>query len=308
MRSLLRSGAFAAAAAAFLLAGCSGTNSSSQIPAVVTTPMSLQPFGSLPATSDIAPVDAVQTDAAQIASLFAGGSYMFVVSDMNVRSDIERTATSATRLAADMYYSDPIIARRVLRANTYIMRPSLEELRRVVSISQKPGMLMYDFEQWNSTPLYEQAHAAQSFAEGADIAHDAGYKFGVSISMHFLGFRYLGRRGCSFNYSSSILPSVNWGAIDTVNLQVQRPANPNCSKGGNFSQMTAALSRMTSYIRSHNPRVYLTAELSMAEESPSTILAAARAVRRYVNGIGIAYPPPCSYCSAGALLTVLRGV
>jgi hypothetical protein len=126
--------------------------------------------------------------------------------------------------------------------------------------------------------------------------------------MHFLGFRYLGAKGCSFNYATSIVPSVDWAAIDTVNLQVQRPANLNCSKGGNFSQMISAVDRIASDIRSRNPHVYMTAELSLAEESPATILAAARAVRSYVDGVGIAYPPPCAYCSAGNLLTVLQHV
>ena len=313
MRNLLRSGAFAAAAISVLLAGCSGINNSSQLPPVATAPMGQDPISSSP-LSDIAQVAAAQTDttladAVQTSPVFSQrGSYMFVVSDRNVRSDIERTATTATRLAADMYYSDPIIARKVLKANTYIMRPSLSELRQVTSISQRPGMLMYDFEPWHSTPLMEQADPARSFAEGAAIAHSHGYKFGVSISMHFLGFRYMGTKGCSFNYSTSIVPTVNWAEIDTVNLQMQRPANPYCSKDGNFSQMTSAISRMSSYIRAHHPRVYLTAELSMAEESPPRAIAAAKALRSYVNGVGVAYPPPCAYCTAGDLLTLLQGV
>jgi hypothetical protein len=247
--------------------------------------------------------------AMSIATHIPKGTWMFAVSDGDLRSALDENASSATHVAVDIYNSDPTIAQLTPRANTFLTRPSLAQLQNASTGNNgSPAMLQYDIEHWTQTPASEQADPVGSIEKAATIAHGAGLKFGVSPDMNFMGWKYLGaNEGCSFSMSAGIVPNIDWTNVDALNLQLERPANAACSPAEDFSQMVTVVTEIVAYVRSENPNAYITAGFSLAEEPPKTIIAAANAVRSSVNGFYVSYPGG-GYCSAANLATTLAGL
>jgi hypothetical protein len=260
----------------------------------------------LPTAFQGSSADAIRTS---LSTGFALGDYETVDSDRSIRSAIDQTATSLTHVAENMYYSDPTLSSKTKQSNTFLERPSLDAVQLAATEKPLPATVFYDFEHWSATPLSERQNPARSFAEGAQKVHADGLKFGVSPDMNYLGFSYLGgKQGCSFNLKSGLEESVDWSQIDQLNMQVQRPANAECSRNGDYSELAYDVSQIVNFVRAENPTIVISAEFSLEEEPPSQILAAAAAVHPYVNLVRIVYPAPCTYCTPANELAVLQGL
>ena len=68
-------------------------------------------------------------------------------------------------------------------------------------------MIIYDIEQWDKTPELKHADPSLLISKGADIVHQAGYRYGITPDAVTLLDNY---------------KKINWTKIDFLGMQLQK--------------------------------------------------------------------------------------
>lgn len=237
--------------------------------------------------------------AVQSAMRLFNGSFVFAQNDSSLYALLAQTLTQNTRLSVDITRSDPSLAHLIGDGKTMEMAASLANVSHILSDGESAAY--YDIEHWGSTPLSEQRNPVTSIAQAARIVHNAHERFGISPDGQFMG-----REGsCRFDVSKGIAPQIDWSEVDEVNIQAQALADDSSCGAGNVSKYAAFVSQIASLARAGNPNVYIVAQVSLVNSSPTTALKAAGAVRGVADAIYVAYPTPCGNCTMANLAEVL---
>jgi Ni,Fe-hydrogenase maturation factor len=136
-------------------------------------------------------------------------------------------------------------------------------------------IIVYDIEHWSRTPLEERVTPVRSIMEGADIVHEAGFKYGVAPDADYLLDRY---------------KEINWKKIDFVDMQLQR-----------YSQdpetYAAYTEQVGSFIKSKNPQIELFVQISLGRADYQESIKLLQLVSDAVDGIFIVYIPESGLAS-----------
>jgi hypothetical protein len=188
-------------------------------------------------------------------------------------------------------------------SNTYKLGDSVAAVTSL-ALDDNPGAatIVYDIEHWSETPASEQQDPAAAIAQAAAVAHSDGKKSGTAPDGRFLGV--VGN--CTYNVSNGIVPTVNWKNIDMFNIQAQALASDSACGAGNVTQYVSFVKQVVSIVRAQNPNIVVTAQLSLSDSSPATILAAASEIEGIgVNAVYIAYQTGVAGCTVANLTQVL---
>ena len=231
---------------------------------------------------------------------------MFTDDDGNAYTILAQYATSNTNVTWPIYHRDLAIENKIAPSQTIFFATSIAQMTSGSQTNVKPPWEFYDIEHWSSTPVSEQRDPVGSIAKAAQIAHAAGKKFGVSPD----GI-YMGVTRCTFDLSLSIIPQVDWTQVDELNIQAQHLASDNtCWKVGS-APYQSMVQQVGSYVKSKNPNIRISAQLSMRDSSPTRIIAAANAVYGVADVIHISDPDTsysCAYCTLSDLSAVLAAL
>ncbi|MDE2571451.1 MAG: hypothetical protein KGM44_02880 [bacterium] len=229
------------------------------------------------------------------------GAYLFAANLGATYPVLQQTATTRTHLSLGIVQADPILAARIGTTNTFQLADSIAAVTADVWAAHGAALVFYDIEHWPGTPSAEQRNPIRSIAQAALQAHAAGRAFGITPDGLFLGIRPL---RCTFNIAAGILPAVHWSSVDALNLQAQVLADD--ARCGGVTTYAAFVKQAVALARNANPRIVISAQISLRHSSPTTALAAIAAVRAIVDAVYVAYPSNnCSACTPANLATIL---
>lgn len=281
------------------LGACSGGG-----PGAAPTTVSALPAA--PAPGQVSPARTALTSAGYSSTPSWAGAWMFTDDDSDAYSILAQYATSNTYVTWPIYHRDAAIESAMAPSQTIYYGSSLADMSSGSSTRVKPPWEFYDIEHWSDTPVSEQQDPVGSIEKAAQIVHAAGKKFGVSPD----GI-YMGVTRCTFDMSLSIIPQVDWTQVDELNIQAQHLASDNtCWKVGSASYQSM-VQQVASYVKSKNPNIRISAQLSMRDSSPTRIIAAATSVYGIADVIHISDPDTsysCVYCTVSDLSAVLTAL
>lgn len=170
---------------------------------------------------------------------------------------------------------------------------SLDGLFKAIELGKtlpyKIDIIAYDPEHWNATPYDEQIDLVHSISKGADLIHNAGYKYGVAPDRVYLLENY---------------QNIDWTKIDFVDLQLQRLAG-----NETFHDNVESISKV---IRSENPNAEIFVQVSFRYSNATQIITSIESVKNLVDGVFIYYNPngviPCPNCTLDNLDKVLSTI
>lgn len=227
--------------------------------------------------------------------------------DPAVHHILERYFGARDYISTSLARADLALATQVDRTHRYRLCDSIAEIDDNVMAATT---IFYDIEHWPSTPTAEQASPVASIAAGAREVHaEPDRKYGIAPDGEFIG---LTPGACSFDFQKGILPKIDWTQIDFVNLQVQRLLSDSCADSVTVKDYVAFVSEATGFIRAHNPKIVVTAQLSFRYTPPDKMIAAVKGLTGVVDGFYLAFPGNspvhASYCTAADLERMLAGV
>lgn len=220
------------------------------------------------------------------------------------------------RYFTDRDYISVLIAQRIPDLGDRI--PKLQQYKMVESLSKlgnfadkgcrekEAGMLIYDIESWDATPVDEQSDPVLSINRAADLTRQSGCQaFGTAPSRAYLSGN--GDGACTAQMGPAVA-HINWEKIDVLVIQAQGMLRQNCySRFGtrNYERFVGSISR---YARNRNPRLKVFAELSFRYSSASQMMEAIDRLEGSVTGYYLALPAGmenCRYCTASELESLL---
>jgi hypothetical protein len=219
---------------------------------------------------------------------------------------LNQAATANSRVNLRIWHDDPMLQFVIPWSHTHKLADSLSSMTTLSQ--QKPGAaaIIYDIEHWSSTPVSEQQNPVASIEQAGSIARSYGKLAGTAPDGEFIGIK---PSKCSFDIGNGVVPGVNWKDLDIFNVQAQMLASDSRCGTGNVTQYLAFLKQVVSMVRNENPNIVITAQISLADSSPTTALAAIAAAEGIgVNAIYVAYPASCTTCTLSALTTVLSAL
>jgi hypothetical protein len=176
------------------------------------------------------------------------------------------------------------------------------------------GTIVYDPEHWVLTPPREQDTIAHSIRTAARLVHATGcHRFGIAPEA---GFMFgMSPEACTYSSTRARYREVPWEHVAIVDIQAQRLVGDHCWDDLGIDDYEAVIATIASFVRAHNPRASVVAQLSLRHTPPARMRAAIAAVADIVDGVFISYPSnnletPCRYCSPAnlhAVLAYLRG-
>jgi hypothetical protein len=128
------------------------------------------------------------------------------------------------------------------------------------------GYIMYDNEEWDSTPAEEQRNPARSTDRAADVVHAAGYGFAVSPSRKLL---------------VEELDEIDWRKVQLLVVQTQKLVGT-----PEFKDMTYKIS---STVRSENPNCIVMIQVNPSLNTVDQIVDAVDGVRAGIDGVSIVW-------------------
>lgn len=231
-------------------------------------------------------------------------------SDPNVITVLETYFQPIDYVSVGLGNADPMLGQRVGNGHEFVIPPSLDSVETQVTngcANGVPGLILYDIEHWQATPQSEQDDPADSIAQGAGIvtAAGCGILYGTTPDGQFMG---LPPAACAPDFSTSIYQQVDWTEISFVNIQAQRLLSDTCGGQQNRDSYVNFVSTIADYVRSQNPGIVVSAQLSFRYTSPDTMVSAIQALNGIVDGYYLAYPETlsCTYCSSDNLQSVLQ--
>jgi len=223
---------------------------------------------------------------------------------------LRRHTTSDDYLGVNVERQFPDLAGRISRAHLYALPPSLAAVERATECGVRTGLIIYDGEHWERTPIDEQADMANAIGHGKAIVQQTGCQdYGVAPDGQYIG---ISRSACRYDPPASIHHAIDWTRITLFDIQAQRLLGPQCIERAGVDAYVAAVRSITSDVRARSSFPKIVAQLSFRLTPPETMIAAINQLTEIVDGFYIAYPnnvgSPCSYCSAGNLDQVLTAI
>jgi hypothetical protein len=155
-----------------------------------------------------------------------------------------------------------------------IIVQSLDNITNAINIERDYNltMIIYDIEQWEKTPELKRTDPSLLISKGADIVHQAGYRYGITPDAVTLLDNY---------------KKINWTKIDFLGMQLQR-----------FSKDVPEYSKIAediaSFARSKNPDIEIFTQLSFRFTDADDMIKAIERTKDTVNGFIVAYLPGTS--------------
>jgi len=154
--------------------------------------------------------------------------------------------------------------------NKMILIQSLENTTAAVKLAgkyQKIQVILYDFEQWEKTPIAELKDIPSSVNKGSDAIHKAGYKFGIIPDSELLLENY---------------KNIDWSRVDFVGLQLQKyTQDPR-----EYSNLAREVS---AYAKSMNPSLQVFGQLSFRFGNSTDMIKTIKEANEAVDGFIISY-------------------
>ncbi|HJU33527.1 MAG TPA: hypothetical protein VJ695_00240 [Nitrososphaera sp.] len=150
-----------------------------------------------------------------------------------------------------------------------IIVQSLDNLTSAINIDRHYDLdvIAYDIEQWERTPESERIDPLLSISRGADVVHEAGYRFGITPDAEMLLANY---------------KKINWTEIDFLGMQLQRFSE-------NTQEYSSLANEIASFARCKNPNIEIFTQLSFRFTDASDMIKVVERVKDTVDGFIIAY-------------------
>jgi hypothetical protein len=208
----------------------------------------------------------------------------------------------------------PDLADRIGRSRLYALPPSLRSIERTQAKGcgfGAPGLIVYDGEHWNETPVAEQIDMPNAIARGKLLIRRSAacHEYGVAPDGRYIG---LLPNTCEYDITKAIHRKINWSDIALFNIQAQRLLSNDCVAKRGVDAYVLFVTAIVKDVRKSNARTKISTQMSFRDAPPDRMIAAIIRLRGVVDGFYIAYPsnigPPCRYCSPNNLDTVLTAL
>jgi hypothetical protein len=173
-----------------------------------------------------------------------------------------------------------------------------------------PGMIMYDPERRDLTPVREQDRFVVSVHRAADLVASTGcHAFGLAPGGSFLFG--LDAKDCRYELERGFYRAIPWKRIDIVDIQGQRLLSEGCIDEEGIEKYAAAVAFIANFGRRRNPDISVIAQVSFRDNPPSHMLERIARLANIIDGIYFSYPSthrviPCRYCSPANLEILLK--
>jgi hypothetical protein len=253
------------------------------------------------------------TDAAK-KTFFMFTTWQFATTDETgaVGAVLRRHTRSDDYLGVNVERQFPDLTARISHTHVYALPPSLAAVERATAgkCGVGAGLIIYDGEHWEGTPLDEQVDMTKAIERGKAIVHETGCRdYGIALDGQYIG---ISAGTCRYDPAASIHQAIDWTGITLFDIQAQRLLAPNCIERASVDAYVAAVRSIASDVRARSSFPKIVAQLSFRLTAPDKMIATIKQLSGTVDGFYIAYPsnvgPPCSYCSAANLDQVLGAI
>lgn len=151
-----------------------------------------------------------------------------------------------------------------------IIIQSLDNITDAINLGQHYNnldLIVYDIEIWERTPEVERINPSLSISKGADIVHEAGYRYGIAPDAPTLIDNYR---------------IINWTEIDFLDMQLQRFSQ-------NVTEYSSIAEEITTFVRSENPNTEIFTQLSFRFTDANDMIKIIERVKDIVDGFFIFY-------------------
>jgi hypothetical protein len=159
-----------------------------------------------------------------------------------------------------------------------IIVQSLDNITYAIKIGQNYDLdtIVYDIEQWERTPESERIDPSVSISKGADIVHEAGYRYGITPDAVMLMDNY---------------KKINWAEIDFLSMQLQRFSQ-------NITEYSNIAKEVSTFVSSKNPDIEIFTQLSYRFTNATEMIKIIESVKDIVNGFIIFHNPESNLCKS----------
>jgi hypothetical protein len=159
-----------------------------------------------------------------------------------------------------------------------IIVQSLDNITYAIKIGQNYDLdtIVYDIEQWERTPESERIDPSVSISKGADIVHEAGYRYGITPDAVTLMDNY---------------KKINWAEIDFLSMQLQRFSQ-------NITEYSNIAKEVSTFVSSKNPDIEIFTQLSYRFTDATEMIKIIESVKDIVNGFIIFHNPESGLCTS----------
>jgi hypothetical protein len=140
------------------------------------------------------------------------------------------------------------------------------------------------------------------------MVHSGCYGFGFLPDAQFFGGTQ-----CAYDPQKSLHTQIDWTTIDYLDIQGEGLLSDECIGVSGIKDYLKFAGAIATCVRSKNPRIVITAQLSFRNTPPPTMVEAVHELSGIVDGFLLSYPlnPAMEhkYCDAGnlsAFLSTLR--
>ena len=174
---------------------------------------------------------------------------------------------------AQLWLYDALATHRKL-----IIVQSLDNITSAIKIGQNYDLdtIVYDIEQWERTPESERVDPSASISKGADIVHEAGYRYGITPDAVTLMDSY---------------KKIDWAEIDLLSMQLQRFSQ-------NITEYSNIAKEVSTFVSSKNPNIEIFTQLSYRFTNATEMIKIIESVKDIVNGFIIFHNPESNLCKS----------
>lgn len=201
----------------------------------------------------------------------------------------------------------PELGSRIGKSKQFKLSASLAAVadwaNRPCNDSKGAGIIIYDNEEWDATPVDERVDIPKSIGQGADMVKASGCRaYGLAPARSFLSKQ----RGCNPS-PSDLNYQINWKRVEVLVIQAQGLLSEKCVRENGLKSYVNFISDIAKIAKKNNPKINIIGEVSFNRSTSEIISQAIDRVIQFVDGIYLAYPQDgsCTYCSPLALEKVL---
>lgn len=204
----------------------------------------------------------------------------------------------------------PGLSKRIGRDNLYRLVATLDDVSSLVdegcSREGGPGLIVYDIEEWDATPVSEKDSPPKSIANGARLVRSSGcHRYATAPARSYLSTL---DDTCDAK-AGNLLADINWSQVDVLIVQAQGLLRKRCFEQFGVSNYGHYVSAVTKFVKQKNPKIRVIAEYSFRHTSPAIMSASIDSLANIVDAFYLAYPAgqfsQCPYCTAGHLESLL---
>jgi hypothetical protein len=179
---------------------------------------------------------------------------------------------SIRSLPAQLWLYDALETHRKM-----IIIQSLDNITRAMKTGQNYDLdtIVYDIERWERTPESERVDPSVSISKGAEIVHEAGYRYGITPDAITLIENY---------------KKINWAEIDFLSMQLQRFSR-------NITEYSNIAREVSTFVSSKNSNIEIFTQLSYRFANATDMIKIIESVKDIVNGFIIFYDPGSDFCT-----------